>query len=213
MPEYSAEYFKYQRVIGEFGGAANQFKFSRFVEPGSSVLDYGCGGGYLLANIAAKSKSGVEPNNTAAEAAQSRGVNVYHAIDDVPRESIDLIISNHALEHVERPLDSIRDLRSRLKSSQSKAVFVVPHEGVSGKYRPEDPNQHLYTWNPLTLGNLFVAAGYENPEIDLIRHKWPRGYLRLQRRFGWRAFHIMAGLNAYATRDYQLRIVARRGNL
>ena len=45
------DYFDFQASIGEFGGWANVTKFSDYVAPGDTVLDFGCGGGYLLKNL------------------------------------------------------------------------------------------------------------------------------------------------------------------
>ena len=57
---YDEEYFKYQSEIGRFGGWANLTKFSEYIRPEMKVLDFGCGGGYLLANISCKEKLGIE---------------------------------------------------------------------------------------------------------------------------------------------------------
>lgn len=42
---YNAEYFEWQRRVGEFGGKANLFKFEEYIEDNSDILDFGCGGG------------------------------------------------------------------------------------------------------------------------------------------------------------------------
>lgn len=60
---YDNEYYNnYQREIGEFGGKANIFKFKKYISTNDSVLDFGCGGGFLLNNLDYKYKVGIEIN-------------------------------------------------------------------------------------------------------------------------------------------------------
>jgi hypothetical protein len=42
---YDSKYFAWQRSLGEFGGWANQPKFSNFIFRDDIVLDFGCGAG------------------------------------------------------------------------------------------------------------------------------------------------------------------------
>ena len=51
---YNKKYFSWQSRVGEFGGRANLSKFAKFIRPDHHVIDYGCGGGYLLKNIKCK---------------------------------------------------------------------------------------------------------------------------------------------------------------
>jgi len=119
------------------------------------------------------------------------------------------VISNHALEHVDCPLETLVDLLPKIKRN-GHVVFVVPHEGPRNKWQPNDINQHLYTWNPMTLGNLFSKAGFRICSVDTIRHKWPRNYLRLYKYLGGPLFHFLCRIEAYRTRNFQIRIVAER---
>lgn len=42
---YDEKYFEWQKTVGEFGGKANLFKFEKYINEDSDVLDFGCGGG------------------------------------------------------------------------------------------------------------------------------------------------------------------------
>jgi len=66
---YDDKYFDWQASIGEFGGWANQSKFVEYISSNSRVLDFGCGGGFLLKGIKCSTKVGVEVNPSAAETA------------------------------------------------------------------------------------------------------------------------------------------------
>lgn len=207
--EYSEAYFTWQKRVGEFGGLANRFKFSPYIKQTDTVLDFGCGGGYLLENLDCAEKYGLEINPVARQEAQSRGLTVYDDLAQVPDNLADVVVSNHTLEHVYRPLDELQTLLPKLKAGGT-AVFVVPHQKPGEKYHDQDINQHLYTWNPMTLGNLFKAAGYVNIQADTIRHRWPPKYRRIRQVFGEQRFDTISRVNALLTGHYQIRVVAQR---
>lgn len=105
---YGAEYFEWQSKIGRFGGWANLSKFSPYIREDMKVLDFGAGGGYLLANIRCASKVGVEINPvTRAEAARN-GVNTVQSVSDVEDGWADIIISTTHLNIVLTPSGSSR---------------------------------------------------------------------------------------------------------
>ena len=127
---YDEKYFDWQSSIGEFGGWANQTKFNDYIASNSDVLDFGCGGGFLLSGLQCGKKIGVEPNKSAAETAKSKGIEVFHSVADVPDDYVDVIISNNALEHALHPLEELRSLYGKLRRG-GKIIFVVPCESVS----------------------------------------------------------------------------------
>ncbi|MDR2929038.1 MAG: class I SAM-dependent methyltransferase [Cytophagaceae bacterium] len=115
---YNKEYFSWQKSIGEFGGWANKHKFLNYISKDDVVMDFGCGGGFLLKNIICRKKIGVEINSSAAETARQNGLEVYSIVDDVPDEIVDIIISNNALEHTRYPLHELKKLYKKLKPGE-----------------------------------------------------------------------------------------------
>lgn len=72
---YDEKYFEWQRKVGKFGGIANLFKFEEYIESDSDILDFGCGGGFLLSNIQTSGKKiGVEINPSARDVAKQNGI-------------------------------------------------------------------------------------------------------------------------------------------
>lgn len=175
---YGEAYFKRQVDIGTFGGWANQSKFTSYVLETDDVLDFGCGGGFLLKGLKCRTRSAVEINPAAVEVARSNGVRVFGAVDEVLDESVDVVISNHSLEHSLRPLDELKKLRTKLRRG-GKIVIVVPCESIAMTYTPNDVNNHLYTWSPANLGNLLSEAGFRVIESKPYIHKWPPGWRKL----------------------------------
>lgn len=191
---YDAKYFDWQREIGEFAGQANRFKFEPHVRPSDRVLDFGCGGGFLLAAIPCAERKGVEINPVARAEAIRNGIAAVPSSEEVPDDWADVVISNSCLEHCESPLTELKRLMQKLKPG-GKLVLVVPHETIGWRYRPGDINQHIYTWSPMALGNLVALAGFEIKSVDTSKLVWPpRVYTFIGRMVGHRALRIIARL-------------------
>jgi 2-polyprenyl-3-methyl-5-hydroxy-6-metoxy-1,4-benzoquinol methylase len=105
--KYNEKYWKYQAPIGEFGGWANLTKFTPFLNTEDVVLDFGCGGGFLLNQLPQRRKGGVEINPIARTNAMERGLVIYASTAEVPDDEYTAIISNHALEHCLNPLEEL----------------------------------------------------------------------------------------------------------
>ena len=83
---YDADYFDWQRNIGEFGGWANAFKFKDSITERDVVVDFGCGGGFLLNNLECKRRIGIEPNPSAAEYVKNFGIKHFNSPADAVNE-------------------------------------------------------------------------------------------------------------------------------
>jgi SAM-dependent methyltransferase len=208
---YDEKYFDWQKSMGEFGGIVNQQLFSPFIASGDSVLEFGCGGGYLLNGIKCNQKIGIEINPSARNNAREMGLNVFEHIADVPDDFADVVISNHVLEHVNNPISTLQDLYPKIKIN-GKLVFIVPHEKASQNWHPSDINQHLYTWNPMTLGNLFQRAGYEIISVERIWLKWPPKFDFIYKLCGETLFHLICKIEAFRTNTVQIRVTAKKIN-
>ncbi len=180
---YDSSYFDYQQDMGRFGGWAELTKFAPHIRADDAVLDFGCGGGYLLAQMRNAIRAGLEINPDARKVAADHGLTVYAQADEVPDETFDIVISNHALEHCARPLDELLALRPKLKRG-GRLVFFVPCETTRVGYQPDNPDHHLYTWSPMNFGNLFTEAGYEVLSAGPFNHRWPPHYQKIARLFG-----------------------------
>lgn len=169
---YDAKYFAWYKRIGEFGGQANVSKFQNHITDSDNVVDYGCGGGYILSNLRCCNKIGIEVNPTAIQEMATKGITCFTSCDYLQDEWADVIISNSVLEHTLHPLDEIKKLNMKLKSN-GRMVFSVPCESPDWKFVAGDINQHLYSWSPQSLGNLFRVAGFDVVSVDAIKSMWP----------------------------------------
>ncbi len=211
---YDAKYFAWQQELGRFGGWANVDKFRHTVGKADKVLDFGCGGGFLLANLECVGRFGIEPNPAAREAANTNGVKVFassaDALSALGPESLDVIVSDNALEHALEPWRELTSLRPLLKRG-GRIHFVVPCENISWAYKSDDINQHVYSWSPQSLGNLFNAAGYDVEVSRPYIHKWPPKIGRQIAKFGRPTFNFAARMwGRIDRRWFQVEVIGRR---
>jgi len=172
--EYDKDYWEYQKKGGEIGGTLNLFKFEQHIKQQDTVLDFGCGGGFLLEKIDCVNKMGFEVNDHAIARARHFGLNVTNNWDDIEDESIDKIISNHALEHILDPHETLKKLYKKLKPN-GYLIFVLPCEQFGQMeffYKEDDNNQHVSSWCPQSLGNLVKFSGFKVLSCDTLHHSW-----------------------------------------
>ena len=207
---YNKNYFIWQKTVGEFGGWANITKFQLFIKPNDNVLDFGCGGGYLLKNLDCKDRVGIDINSVARKEAARNKLVAYETIDEVNDNWADVIISNNSLEHCSYPLEILKKLYDKLKPG-GKIILVTSCESIGYRYNLSDINMHLYSWSPQCLGNLFIKAGYIVDEVKPYIHKWPPAYKIIARIGGRYFFDICARIWGHLERSwFQVRIVAHK---
>ena len=168
------EYFGWQQRSGRVGAMLNARKFARHVEASDRLLDFGCGGGFLIEQLRAAHKVGVEPNPVAREFARQQGLDVRASTAEVEQDSVDVVISNHALEHTLAPLDELRGLRRALRPGGTIVLWLPIDDWRTERApAPDDRNHHLYTWTPLLVGNLLDEAGFTNIHARVVTQAWP----------------------------------------
>ena len=173
--EKGSKYFEWQNQFGARSGKIEARKFDSRISQNSILLDFGCGSGNLLNALDAKVKIGVEINPHAITHAEKLGIKVFSNISQISSESVDHVISNHALEHVPSPLDSVREIHRVMRRGGQLTICVPIDDWRRAKrFNPDDINNHLHTWTPQLLGNLFVEAGFDAKklEIKILRKSW-----------------------------------------
>lgn len=211
---YNKKYYDWQKKSGELGGMLDPWKFEPFVRKNDTVLDFGCGGGYILTRLKCRRRFGVDINPAARKQAEARGIKMYPQVNNIPRNvKFDTVISHHTLEHLENPAEILKELRKRTRKN-GYAIHVVPINDWRNdkKYNPKDVNKHLYTWTPLLIGNLFTHCGYKIQKIEIITRAWfPLSiyYYNYIPRFLMPVYNFACWAWAFVLRARQIRIVAR----
>lgn len=190
---YREDYFNhYQKELGEFGGRANKFMFEKHIAPTDVVLDFGCGGGFLLKNLECRKKIGVEINPVAREYCNKVSeITCYESLEFVADESVDTVISSHCLEHTPNPFEIVSSLADKLKP-KGTIIIVVPLDSYRYRWEPGDINNHLYSFSPMNLGNILQGAGFIDIVTEPVLHKWVPGFQTIDRIFGMKTFHLLS---------------------
>ena len=207
---YNSQYFEYQQSRGEFGGFVNQMIFKDHIGNDDILLDFGCGGGFLLKNLQCKKRIGIEINESAAMVARENGIEVHSSIEDIDENSVDTIISFHALEHTHNPLKEMQGLYKALKKG-GKAIIVIPCESIKWKFIKDNVDQHLYTWSPMCIGNLMTLAGFNISEAKPYYYQWIVSKRPIiVKLFGWKGYHFCCKLYGYLGPIYQVKVIATK---
>jgi methionine biosynthesis protein MetW len=122
-----------QPFVGELLGRSDYAIIGEIVEPGSKVLDLGCGEGELLEWLAQNKNvdaRGVELSGAKVMRAISRGVSVYQGdIDqglvDYPNQAFDYVILSQTLQETRHPLEVLREM---LRVGR-RAIVAFPNFG------------------------------------------------------------------------------------
>jgi methionine biosynthesis protein MetW len=107
-----------QAFVHQVLGRSDYAIIGDIVQPGTRVLDLGCGDGELLAWLAAHKRvdaRGVEINGPRVQRAIARGVSVYQGdidegLADYPDQAFDYVILSQTLQETRDPLHVLREM-------------------------------------------------------------------------------------------------------
>lgn len=146
--------------------------FRDVVRPDATVLDFGCGTGGVLRALDVKKRIGIEINEAAAAEAALHLDEVHETLGKVADAAVDAVISFHALEHVDAPAEVIHEIFRVLRPGGTVKIFVPCEMPLllpsHRKWAADDSHMHLFSWTPLTLGNLVHTGGFQNITAEII---------------------------------------------
>ncbi len=126
------------------------------------TLDYGSGLGQVSAAL-----PHVEYFDVSAYAVQflkDKGKKAYQAVEDIPTQRYDYLLSSHVLEHSPTPFQDLMRMRNFMKP-EGQLILILPIEvNLKPSYKI-DRNRHYYAWTFQNITNLLLESGWK-PEIQ-----------------------------------------------
>mmetsp|Transcript_16606 Transcript_16606/g.39855 ORF Transcript_16606/g.39855 Transcript_16606/m.39855 type:complete len:278 (-) Transcript_16606:328-1161(-) len=189
---YDKTYYKYQRPMGVFGGKAKQHLFEGLLRPTDTVMDFGCGGGFVLSHMNPRQarRICVEINPFGRSDAIKQGIEqVVAHVSSVRCGTVDLAFTLSVLEHVGCPICELRRIRATLKP-RGRLLVGIKHEWKDEAFigAKADADHHLYTWNRKLLGNMIEAAGFVDVRVEARMAAWPPNYVKVYEKLGAEGF-------------------------
>lgn len=139
------------------------------------VLDIGCGLGYLLSCLKTKYKYGLEPGSFACETIKKNYPNIKifnkenNYIKEI-KEEFDIIVAYHVIEHLDDPLQLVKDIKNKLKK-KGKIIIGTPQIGTLisnyfGKNYRLYNEEHKILFNMKSLQKLLISNSFKIIKIE-----------------------------------------------
>lgn len=159
-------------------------KFRPWVEPHHTVFELGVGAGWNLARLPCARRLGADVSTFLAGAVTTLGIEFLEDPEVVPEALADVAICHQTLEHLIDPVRALRQLGRILKPG-GRLVLHVPWEVERrhARYRPDDPNRHLFHWTAQSLGNLVTSLGWRIEHLAVRRYGYDRRAANLAARW------------------------------
>lgn len=206
------QYFAWQGSGGIEAGELEARKFRDLLGRPQSVLDFGCGGGFLLEVLrrTVPVVCGVEPNPAARESCERMGLEVHASIASLAGRVFDVVVTNHCLEHVPYPIEALREIRSCIDGN-GMLVMALPVDDWRRQtnLNVNDNDHHLHTWTPVLIRNSLTEAGFKTESAKVLSYAWPRYWKTLYRMLPPALFDAACWLWGTLARRRQLIVVAR----
>ncbi len=152
------------------------------------VLEVGCGNGFFLKALKeskfTKNVFGVEPSSKMVLEADPSlrnkiKINIFKR-NLFPKNSFDLILCFHTLDHMIDPNEFIRGAQSLLKKDGYVVVVVHDTDGLSvklfGENSPIFDIEHIYLFNKKTLSEIFVRNKFKVVKVFNLTNRYPVNY-------------------------------------
>jgi methionine biosynthesis protein MetW len=162
----STETGKKQAFVRELLGRSDYAIIGDIIEPGTRVLDLGCGEGELLEWLTAAKgviARGVELSGARVQRAIARGVSVFQSdidqgLADYPDQAFDYVILSQTLQETRRPLNVLREM---LRVGR-RGIVAFPN---FGHWRVR---LSMLTSGGAPRTKLFPYAWHESPNIHFL---------------------------------------------
>ena len=143
------------------------------------LLDFGCGGGRYVAQMTAAGwkAEGIDAMPGAVKSARAAGLTIHEGTlpgASLPKEHYDLVTLWHVLEHMPRPMETLRAVREVLRPGGRLAVVCpladcMAARWFGGSWYGMDLPRHLTHFSRATLRRHLEGAGFVVEQVQAIR--------------------------------------------
>ena len=138
-----------------------------------SICDVGCGPGFLLSSLKVKNKVGIEIDDLAANKA-SNFCRIYKMDLNKKIEinkKFDLVICYHVIEHIEKPLQLIKNLKKIIKKDGYLVIGTPDFDSAmaryyKNKYRMLHDQTHISLFSLDSLCRMIRDFNFKIKKID-----------------------------------------------
>lgn len=215
---------KYDSLAHSLWRAQEVTLFRQFImaSPPKPTADYGCGDGSFAQLVTSEVDYGIDYDPAALEAAGSRQIykHLVNSTKDaipLPDASLGTIFANSVLEHVDHPLDSLREM-ARLLRPGGRLALTIPlidfeHQvaewfGSGESRRMQTLYWHRNLWSEQRWRDEVSAAGFTLLEVRRFQPSSFTFYYRMLRLTGRRALgRVFPSLHEWMWRRYHTRYV------
>lgn len=187
-------------------------KLQPLIAATARVIEYGVGTGLNLAAVECGIRVGYDVADHLRAEVERRGIEFASNMTTLGGGSFDVALSHHSLEHTPDPGAALDEIR-RVLAPGGRLLLFVPYEKEPRyrEFRRDEPNHHLYSWNPQTLANLVATRGF----VVECAGCGPTGYERFAGEWiarlglGDRAFRAALALLRSIRLPEEVRLIAR----
>ena len=168
-------YIKYKNEVQYFAS----FKYLKKHYQNKRVLDLGCGtGGYL--EYFGKGSVGIDASTYNLRRCKEKGLKaISHDLNKklpLPSGSFDCVFCSHTLEHVDSPINLLREINRVLKKDGTIIIGLPTDYSVHSLLIDnffKGHSGHLYSFSLDNLGQLFKKTGFSHQatylDLNLVR--------------------------------------------
>lgn len=154
-------------------------RFEDYYTQDTRLLEIGCASGFFLDAVKDKVETvtGIELTKEYVKYARERGIDVRESLDEIPDNTYDLIFMFHVLEHIDDPINFLKEVKKKL-SQNGKLIIEVPNvdDILVSVYKIKNHLDfyweiaHNYYFSKNSLMQVMDRAGYSSEIHPLQRY-------------------------------------------
>jgi SAM-dependent methyltransferase len=210
---YHARRFAIPDAAYDWVARSRARKIAPQISAESTVVEFGVGHGWNLAALGCRSRIGFDVGTHVAPIVREHDIAFVERAEELRTGSADVLVCHHVLEHVPSPAETLAELR-RILSPTGRLLLFVPYETERRfrRYATDEPDHHLFSWTPQSLGNLVHDCGFTVGSAGLGEFGYDRiaAVWACRLRLGELGFNLLRRLALTVRPAREVRIVATK---